>query len=717
MKRILIFILMLLIGLAALSASAIKYKGDLESNESVTFPEQATPPANPAATKHKLYIKTDGQLYRLDSGGTETRVGFPDAIVDGDISEAEGILRKTGAGAYVGMKTNLSATVAPGVNDDSAAGYVIGSVWVDITGDRIYQAVDVTVAAAIWKEISAGPAGSVLESDFVNNSLRYKNNAGTMDNVVVAASQLVGRASTGEVRNLTAAESRTILNVENGATADQTNAEIKTAYEANVNTNEFDDAEQSKLDAIESFADVTDAINVNAAGAVMETDFATASIRFKDAGNAMGNIIISTSTIVGRKSTGDPEAMTPANARTVLNVEDGAEVNRVLATQTEAEAGTDNVKSMSPLRTKQAIDALGGGGGGAVRNFIRNGRFDVWDQGAGHIPISPATDTFFASGWRWDSIGIGRVSSIRSTTLPIDDFHTHVLSLDVQTIDTVMGISDFYRFVHTFTGRDIIEMALGKAGARTITISFKFRSPSTGNYSLALLNSAENRSYVTVFNATTANVWQTMTKTIVLDTTGTWLTNDQKGLQIMITYACGTGHDTPTLDSWTATGDFCSSTQANHMASATINRRWTDFKLEIGSTATAYDPRSFTEEIELARYYRYPVSKSMCAAISTSTVVCPLVWNVSKAPASAIPTVGCTNGQITLLNATGGAATSACSNVTVNLGQSSTAQSSRGGTINYSGFTGLTVEAPYRLNMTTAGSVILIDAEHHEGGT
>ena len=42
--------------------------------------------------------------------------------------------------------------------------------------------------------------------------------------------------------------------IETGATADQTNAEIKTAYEANANTNEFSDAEQSKLAGIETAA-------------------------------------------------------------------------------------------------------------------------------------------------------------------------------------------------------------------------------------------------------------------------------------------------------------------------------------------------------------------------------------------------------------------------------------------------------------------------------
>ena len=42
--------------------------------------------------------------------------------------------------------------------------------------------------------------------------------------------------------------------IETGATADQTNAEIKTAYEANANTNEFSDAEQTKLAGIETAA-------------------------------------------------------------------------------------------------------------------------------------------------------------------------------------------------------------------------------------------------------------------------------------------------------------------------------------------------------------------------------------------------------------------------------------------------------------------------------
>tara|TARA_Y100000310_G_scaffold147940_1_gene147212 strand:- start:449 stop:3943 length:3495 start_codon:yes stop_codon:yes gene_type:complete len=60
--------------------------------------------------------------------------------------------------------------------------------------------------------------------------------------------------------------------IETAATADQTGAEIKTAYEAEADTNAFTDAEQTKLSGIEAAADVTDATNVNSAGATMNTD-------------------------------------------------------------------------------------------------------------------------------------------------------------------------------------------------------------------------------------------------------------------------------------------------------------------------------------------------------------------------------------------------------------------------------------------------------------
>lgn len=62
---------------------------------------------------------------------------------------------------------------------------------------------------------------------------------------------------------------------------------IKTAYEGEANTNAFTDAEQTKLTGIETSADVTDATNVEAAGALMSSNNLN---DIGDASTALGNL-------------------------------------------------------------------------------------------------------------------------------------------------------------------------------------------------------------------------------------------------------------------------------------------------------------------------------------------------------------------------------------------------------------------------------------------
>jgi len=56
----------------------------------------------------------------------------------------------------------------------------------------------------------------------------------------------------------TDAEQSKLAGIENGATADQSDAEIKTAYENNANTNAFTDADETKLDGIQAGATAND---------------------------------------------------------------------------------------------------------------------------------------------------------------------------------------------------------------------------------------------------------------------------------------------------------------------------------------------------------------------------------------------------------------------------------------------------------------------------
>lgn len=73
------------------------------------------------------------------------------------------------AGQYV------SKAAAPTVNDDSSAGYGVGDMWIDETNDKSYIALDVTVGAAVWTEVTgAGGGGGGLEPEsyWGNNIIR-----------------------------------------------------------------------------------------------------------------------------------------------------------------------------------------------------------------------------------------------------------------------------------------------------------------------------------------------------------------------------------------------------------------------------------------------------------------------------------------------------------------------------------------------------------------
>jgi len=101
-------------------------------------------------------------------------------------------------------------------------------------------------------------------------AVTYDDADGTLDFVVASQTD----------ENFTTADHSKLDGIEASATADQTDAEIRAAVEAATDSNVFTDADHSKLDGIESTADVTDATNVAAAGAVMESDSTTAAMSF-----------------------------------------------------------------------------------------------------------------------------------------------------------------------------------------------------------------------------------------------------------------------------------------------------------------------------------------------------------------------------------------------------------------------------------------------------
>jgi len=181
----------------------------------------------------------------------------------------------------------------------------IGSSVQSVTGTTPIVSSGGTTPAISISAATTSAAGSMSASD--KSKLDGIEASATADQT--ASEIKTAYESNSDTNAFTDAEKTKLTSVESNATADQTNAEIKTAYEANSDTNAFTDAEKTKLsgveasatadqtaaeirtlvesatdsnvftdadhtklNAIEANADVTDATNVNAAGAVMNSD-------------------------------------------------------------------------------------------------------------------------------------------------------------------------------------------------------------------------------------------------------------------------------------------------------------------------------------------------------------------------------------------------------------------------------------------------------------
>lgn len=47
----------------------------------------------------------------------------------------------------------FNATANPGTGDDSADGFEVGSIWINLTADSVYMCTDASVGSAVWKQL------------------------------------------------------------------------------------------------------------------------------------------------------------------------------------------------------------------------------------------------------------------------------------------------------------------------------------------------------------------------------------------------------------------------------------------------------------------------------------------------------------------------------------------------------------------------------------
>jgi len=161
---------------------------------------------------------------------------------------------------------------------------------------------------------------------------------------------------------------------------------------------------------------------------------------------------------------------------------------------------------------------------------------------------------------------------------------------------------DFFTTYHRIEGFNTADLNWGTANAKTITLSFWVRSSLTGTFGGSLTNNAFNRSYPFTYTISTANTWEQKSVTIAGDTSGTWATDNTIGISVYFSLGSGATYS-GTAGAWTGSGLFSATGATSVVGTNGATFYITGVQLEVGSTATSFDTRSYGTELALCQRY------------------------------------------------------------------------------------------------------------------
>jgi hypothetical protein len=163
--------------------------------------------------------------------------------------------------------------------------------------------------------------------------------------------------------------------------------------------------------------------------------------------------------------------------------------------------------------------------------------------------------------------------------------------------------ADQYGIQQWIEGYNIADLDWGTASAQPVTLSFWVRSSLTGTFGGSLGNSGGSRSYPFTFTISSANTWEQKSITVTGDTSGTWLTDNSRGLGVV--FGLGVGSTlSGTAGSWSG-NDYRSATGAVSVVGTNGATFYiTGVQLEAGTTASPFEYRQYGTELALCqRYY------------------------------------------------------------------------------------------------------------------
>jgi len=267
------------------------------------------------------------------------------------------------------------------------------------------------------------------------------------------------------------------------------------------------------------------------------------------------------------------------------------------------------------------LPSINSGQIGGRRNIVMNGEMKVAQRSASVTGLGSGSGYFTLDRYR---IGTNAASAGRFTMAQVADGpagFANCLKLTVTTADTSIAAGERLIITQRFEGQDLQQLKKGTASAEQVTVSFYVKGNAAALYVCELFDSDNSRSITQSFAVTTD--WNRIELTFAADTSDPL--NDDNGNSLEINFWLHGGSTftggTFAVNTW---NDY---TEANRYAVANrtsifdaTSRTFfiTGVQMELGSTATAFESRSFGEEYDLCKRYYYQSYDLGVAAATTS---------------------------------------------------------------------------------------------------
>ena len=250
------------------------------------------------------------------------------------------------------------------------------------------------------------------------------------------------------------------------------------------------------------------------------------------------------------------------------------------------------------------------------RNRIINGdmRIDQRNNGASYSAVDNGYSLDRWKSGSWDGSAQTGKYTVQQNAASVTPPSGFVNYLGVtSSAATSIGSNSQYFVAQNIEGFNCADLGWGAASAQTVTLSFGVRSSLTGTFGGALKNSAGNRAYPFTYTISAANTWETKTVTIAGDTTGTWLTTNGIGIQVVFGLGVGSTYS-GTAGAWAGSNFFSATGATSVVGTNGATFYITGVQLEAGTNASPFERRDYGRELMMCQRYYYRQSASTAFA-------------------------------------------------------------------------------------------------------